>query len=90
MDGRIEYKEIAKAKVSDARNIVISECSKGGFTIAQQLEAKEGDKTTTVFMKNAFHVDEVDGLRNLRDALNAVLYSLEDGSKYTQDEDWDE
>lgn len=90
MAGRIEYKEIAKAKVSDARNIVISECSKGGFTIAQQLEAKEGDKTTTVFMKNAFHVDEVDGLRNLRDALNAVLYSLEDGSKYTQDEDWDE
>lgn len=90
MDDRIEYKEIAKAKVSDARNIVISECSKGGFTIAQQLEAKEGDKTTTVFMKNAFHVDEVDGLRNLRDALNAVLYSLEDGSKYTQDEDWDE
>lgn len=90
MDGRIEYKEIAKAKVSDARNIVISECSKGGFTIAQQLEAKEGNKTTTVFMKNAFHVDEVDGLRNLRDALNAVLYSLEDGSKYTQDEDWDE
>lgn len=90
MAGRIEYKEIAKAKVSDARNIVISECSKGGFTIAQQLEAKEGDKTTTVFMKNAFHIDEVDGLRNLRDALNAVLYSLEDGSKYTQDEDWDE
>lgn len=89
MAGRIEYREISKAKVSDARNIVISECSKGGFTIAQQLEAKEGDKTTTVFMKNAFHVDEVDGLRNLRDALNAALYLLEEGKK-SDNEDWDE
>ena len=89
MAGRIEYKEISKAKVSDARNIVISECSKGGFTIAQQLEAKEGDKTTTVFMKNAFHVDEIDGLQNLRDALNAALYLLEEDKK-SDSEEWDE
>lgn len=89
MAGRIEYKEISKAKVSDARNIVISECSKGGFTIAQQLEAKEGDKTTTVFMKNAFHVDEIDGLQNLRDALNAALYLLEEDKK-SDNEEWDE
>ena len=89
MANKIEYKEIAKAKVSDARNIVISECSKGGFTIAQQLEAREGDKTTTVFMKNAFHVDEIDGLRNLRDALNAALYLLEEDKK-SDSEEWDE
>ena len=90
MANKIEYKEIAKAKVSDARNIVISECSKGGFTIAQQLEAKEGDKTTTVFMKNAFHIDEVEGLHNLRDALNAVIFSLEQKKESDDDLDWDE
>lgn len=90
MANKIEYKEIVKAKVSDARNIVISECSKGGFTIAQQLEAREGDKTTTVFMKNAFHVDEIYGLQNLRDALNAALYYLLEEDKKSDSEEWDE
>ena len=89
---KTEYKEIAKAKVSDARNIVISECSRGGFTIAQQLEAKEGDKITTVFMKNAFHVDDINGLYNLRDAVNFTLSKYEeDASKEDalEDEEWD-
>lgn len=89
---RIEYKELSKAKVSDARNIVISECSKGGFTIAQQLEAKEGDKITTVFMKNAFHVDGIQGLYELRDAVNLAIGMAE--GKISSDEseelDWDE
>ena len=40
---KIEYNEISRAKVTDSRNIVISNCNKGGFTIAQQLEAREGD-----------------------------------------------
>ena len=48
---KIEYHELSKAKITDSRNIVISSCSRGGFTIAQQLEAKENDKTTSVFMK---------------------------------------
>ena len=59
---KIEYNEISRAKVSDSRNIVISACSKGGFTIAQQLEAKENDKITSVFLKGAFHVDDMHGL----------------------------
>lgn len=70
---KITYSEISKAKVSDSRNIVISSCSKGGFTIAQQLEAKEGEKTTTVFLKNAFHIESLDGLFELRDAINLAI-----------------
>lgn len=86
---KIEYHEISKAKVTESRNVVISACSKGGFTIAQQLVAKEGDgdKFTTVFMKGAFHVDDVHGLYNLRDAINlAIQVSEED----TEDDEWDE
>ena len=85
---KIEYNELSKAKVTDSRNIVVSNCSKGGFTIAQQLEAKEDDNVTTVFMKGAFHVDDIHGLYNLRDAINLAIQIIE---KSEEDESgWDE
>lgn len=90
LKNKIEYKEISKAKVTESRNVVISACSKGGFTIAQQLVAKEGDgdKVTTVFMKGAFHVDDIHGLYNLRDAINlAIQVSEQDQSS---DDSWDD
>lgn len=86
---RIEYSEISKAKVTNSRNIVISRCSKGGFTIAQQLVAEEkGSKPTTVFLKGAFHVDDVHGLYNLRDAVNLAIQVSE--QEANPDETWDE
>lgn len=85
---KIEYRELSRAKVTDSRNIVVSSCSKGGFTIAQQLEAKENDKTTSVFMKGAFHVEDIHGLYNLRDAVNLAIKISEENS---EDSDaWDE
>ena len=85
---KIEYHELSRAKVTDSRNIVISNCSKGGFTIAQQLEAKENDKTTSVFMKGAFHVEDIHGLYNLRNAVNLEIKISEENS---EDSDaWDE
>jgi hypothetical protein len=85
---KIEYHELSRAKITDSRNIVISSCSKGGFTIAQQLEAKENNKTTSVFMKGAFHVEDIHGLYNLRDAVNLAIKISEENS---EDSDaWDE
>lgn len=85
---KIEYHELSRAKVTDSRSIVISNCSKGGFTIAQQLEAKENNKTTSVFMKGAFHVEDIHGLYNLRDAVNLAIKISEENS---EDSDaWDE
>lgn len=85
---KVEYNEISRAKVTDSRNVVISHCSKGGFTIAQQLEAKENDKTTSVFLKGAFHVDDIHGLYNIRDAINLAIKVAEESSK--EESDWDE
>ena len=85
---KVEYNELSRAKVTDSRNIIISNCSKGGFTIAQQLEAKEGDKITSVFMKGAFHVEDVHGLYNLRDAVNLAIKISEESSN--DDEAWDD
>lgn len=84
---KIEYNEISRAKVTDSRNIVISNCSKGGFTIAQQLEAKENDKTTSVFLKGAFHVDDIHGLYNIRDAINLAIKITEENN--CDEPDWD-
>lgn len=84
---KVEYNEISRAKVTDSRNIVISSCSKGGFTIAQQLEAKENDKTTSVFLKGAFHVDDIHGLYNIRDAINLAIKVAEEN--ISDETDWD-
>lgn len=84
---KVEYSEISRAKVTDSRNIVISSCSKGGFTIAQQLEAKENDKTTSVFLKGAFHVDDIHGLYNIRDAVNLAIKVTEEN--ISDETDWD-
>ena len=85
---KIEYHELSRANVTDSRNIVISNCSKGGFTIAQQLEAKENGKTTSVFMKGAFHVEDIHGLYNLRDAVNLAIKISEENSE--DSDTWDE
>lgn len=84
---KIEYSEISRAKVTESRNIVVSSCSRGGFTVAQQLVAKENDKTTSVFLKGAFHIDDVEGLYNLRDAINVAIKYAEENT--VPDEDWD-
>lgn len=84
---KVEYNEISRAKITDSRNIIISSCSKGGFTIAQQLEAKENDKTTSVFLKGAFHVDDIHGLYNIRDAVNLAIKVTEES--ISDETDWD-
>ena len=66
---KAHYTELSKAEITEYREIVISECSKGGFTVAQQLKA-DGTK---VFMKGALHIDNLDGLYNLRNALNVAI-----------------
>ena len=88
---RVEYNEVSRAKISDSRNIVISTCSKGGYTIAQQLVAQEDGKTTSVFMKGAFHVDDVHGLYELRDAINLAILAIQIGeTNNSEDGTWDE
>lgn len=66
---KAHYTELSNAEITENRNIVISECSKGGFTVAQQLKA-DGTK---VFMKGALHIDNLEGLYNLRNALNVAI-----------------
>lgn len=88
MRNKAEYSELCKTPVSESRNVVISTCSKGGYTIAQQLTAKEGDKITSVFMKGAFHVDDIKGLYSIRDCINLAIKMEEES--IVDDGDWDD
>lgn len=77
MNKTMEYNEISRAKISKSRNIVISVCSRGGFTIAQQIEAVEDGKIVPIFLKGAFHIDDLDSLYNIRDAINMAIKCAE-------------
>lgn len=73
MGASADYKQIAIASLTEQRNVVVSKCSLGGYTIAQQLVVDEGGKSIGVFLKGAFHIANVEGIKNLRDVLNYVL-----------------
>ena len=87
---KIDYTEISSASVTEKRKIIISTCSKGGFTVAQRLDTEEeNNKTTSLYLKGAFHINDIDGLYNLRDAINLAINKVESGD-LDLDEDWDE
>lgn len=83
-----EYSEISSAKVTDNRSIVISDCSRGGFTVAQRMEVTENNHTNKIYLKGAFHVPDIHGLYELRDACNLAIQKVEE--RESDDADWDE
>lgn len=74
-----KFKQIASGKISECRNVVVSEHSGGGYTVAQQLEVEEKGTATKVFMKGAFHIESVDDLVTMRDVINLAIKKIEDG-----------
>lgn len=83
-----EYSEISSAKVTENRSIVISDCSRGGFTIAQRMDVTENNHTNKIYLKGAFHINDVHGLYELRDACNLAIQKVEE--RESDDADWDE
>lgn len=69
-----QYNVLAKADVTDNRRIVISKFTAGeGYTLAQQIDTVEGRKILPIFLKGAFQIVSLEGLYNLRDALNEAI-----------------
>ena len=74
-----DFKELAKAKIQESRNIVISKLGgSDSFTLAQQVVVNEGNgKVTSMFMKGAIHVDGLEALYGLRNALSEAISAVE-------------
>ena len=71
------FTEMATAKISDTRNLVISETQTGTFVMAQQLEVQEGKKKHNIFMQGAIEITSLNGLYELRDAINVCIHEVE-------------
>ena len=79
MPGKNVYTELAKAKIKEKRNVVISRNETvGGYILAQQVIIEEGTKQTTIYLKGATYVDDLHALYKLRDALNESIEKEED------------
>lgn len=73
-----KYIELAFAPIGNGVEIVISKYMDEGFTLAKKICVSEGKKKTDVFMKNAIQVNDIDGLYNLRDAINMAINKVEE------------
>lgn len=89
-ENKTKYDEITRAKISESRNLVISSCSKGGYTLAQQLGIADGKATVSVFLKGAIHISDRDALERVRDAINVALKQIDNGSVGAEGVAWDE
>lgn len=91
MADKTKYEEISRAKISENRNIVISLCNKGGYTLAQQISGiADGKSTISVFLKGAIHVKDKDALVAVRDAINIALKQIDQGIVGSEGVEWDE
>ena len=71
--GKARFTELAVAKISDTRNLVISQTQTDTFVMAQQLEVQEGKKKHSIFMQGAIEINSLEGLLSLRDAINLCI-----------------
>lgn len=88
-NGKVVYTEIARAQISKSKAFVLSECSKGGYTLAQQMSVMDEStgKPMNVFLKGAMHISNVNALEKIRDMFTvAVEKNKEDYDSI----DWDE
>lgn len=84
MRGKPQFKILAKAKIKTQRSAIISKhLGNNGYTIAQQIDLREDNRTVPIFIKGAFHVESLDGLYELRDALNESI-RIEENEKDLQ------
>ena len=73
----MQYTKLSSAQIEENKNLVISEYSKGGFTLAQQITTKDNGKKLNVYLKGAIRIKDISGLYNLRDALNVAIAKIE-------------
>lgn len=83
------YKEVSRAQISKTKVFVLSECSKGGYTLAQQMSVIDENtgKPMSVFLKGAVHIANAAALEKIRDMFTVAL------ERYKEDHDsvdWDE
>lgn len=81
------FNELASAEVNTAKELVISQRNKGGFTIGQRINVQDGKKKLGMFLKGAIYVKSIEELINVRDALNLAISKAEKSTAESDVED---
>lgn len=88
-----QYSELAKACIGSNKNLIISQCmidgKEKGFTMSQQIEVKDGDKKITLFLKGGIHIESLNDLYNIRDAINATINKVEIKDQEKKKYEWE-
>jgi tryptophan synthase alpha subunit len=89
------YIQLASSRVSSSKNLVISSCSAGGFTLAQQLVSIDPDtgERQTVFLKGACKIRDIDALKEFYKAIGMAIRKAENIERIKNAEDgieWDD
>ena len=85
---KVSYDEVARVKMSNTRDVVISKCSKGGYTIAQKILIDKDEKPTSIFFFFSIKVNDIDGIKVIKETIDMAIKKL----KGSEDEsiEWDD
>lgn len=86
---RYRYHEILRCPISKTREAVVSTCTNGTYTLAQVATFDENGNNTSVYLKGAFHIQNVESLAKLRDLLDDSIRMIEEQKAMEEDEAWD-
>ena len=78
---RLKYNQLSKVEIKNNRNVVISEAmiqesNTLGYAVSEQIVIHEGEKETTMFLKNGLGIMSKEGLMNLRNAIDKALEQI--------------
>lgn len=81
--GRLNYEELSKRKIKPSRNVVVSRTFKGnqfiGYSVSEQAVVSEGSEDETkVFLKNGMGIMDMNGLMELKSAVEEAIYREEE------------
>lgn len=77
---KLSYTQLSSVQVSKSKNLVISACSAGGFTLAQQFVSIDLDtgERQAVFLKGACQIKDLDALKGLAEAVESAIAKSEE------------
>lgn len=88
-NNKVSYEEVARVKMTGSRDVVLSKCSKGGYTIAQKVLIDNDEKPVSIFLKGAIKVNDIESLISIKEMLEMSIDKLENESGRKKIE-WDE
>lgn len=94
-ESKPSYMQLASSRASGSKNLVISSCSAGGFTLAQQLVSIDPDtgEKQTVFLKGACKIRDIDALKEFHNAIGLAIREAENIERIKNEDygiEWDD